>query len=441
MRLLFMTRRSSVKVLRHATLFAALSLGCGGARVALAVAEHQRAETPVGDDAGAAPAPRAHAQTLTAPTTAEVDALRPLLDRGPVFVVRNPDAGADARITILTRAQATAAQMRHVITTPAEYGSFMPILRSVDVITTHGARTAFRFHVAAPLFDVTALCAMNDLSERRVDVAITQSETGPGGSRWDLTPESDSTSLVSLSTWGDPSQGHWILRQVARRSPSAIAGMNISVDTVLALGAARRAAILAGRDLPVRPAQGIAPAGDLAPPPSGAWQALTRDASVLSMALTPEGSIRQVTVASWTSAPPSAVMARLRDVANYTNVWGSVREVSVLPGQPSSPDGPVRYHIVIDTPLTHLEGEQVMRVEGDHIVWHEGVAGDLVDSAHRWDVLPAPDGGSYVLLTGGSDYNRAGWVTRTLMERDPWLMAGFAGSWKIVWIRHLLRGL
>ncbi len=436
-----MTHASPVKVLRHVALFAALSFGCGGARVATVLAGRQLIEAPP-DDAGAAPEARtARAQVLTSPTAAEVDALRPLLDRGPVFVVRNADGGADARITILARAGASAAQMRRVITTPGEYGTFMPILRSVDVLSSHGSRTAFRFHVAAPLFDVTALCAMNDVSERRVDVAITQSETGPGASRWDLTPESDTTSLVSLTTWGDPSQGHWILRQVARRSPSAIAGMNISVDTVLALGAARRAAINAGQNLPVRPAQGIAPSGDLAPPSSGPWLALTHDATVLSMSLTPEGSIRQVTVGSWTSAPPNVVMARLRDVANYGNVWGSIREVTVLPGQSPPPDGPVRYRLVIETPLTHIEGEQVMRVEGGNVVWHEGVAGDLSGSSHRWDVLEAPDGGSYVLLTGGSDYNRAGWITRTLMERDPWLMAGFAGSWKIVWIRNLLRGL
>jgi len=69
------------------------------------------------------------------------------------------------------------------------------------------------------------------------------------------------------------------------------------------------------------------------------------------------------------------------------------------------------------------------------------VGGDLVGSSHRWDVLADPQGGSFVMLTGGADYNRAGWITRALMVRDPWLMAGFAGSWKIVWLRHLLRGL
>ncbi len=120
-----------------------------------------------------------------------MDALRPLLARGPVFLVKNADGGADARITIRARAGASAAMMHRVITTPGEYTTFMPILSSVELLSSRGTRTAFRFHVAASLFDVTALCAMNDLSERRVDVAITHSETGPGGSRWDLTPDGD----------------------------------------------------------------------------------------------------------------------------------------------------------------------------------------------------------------------------------------------------------
>jgi hypothetical protein len=355
-------------------------------------------------------------------------------------LVRNPDGGPDARITIVTRARAPVRRVHQAITTPQEYTTFMPMLSRVEVLSVRGARSAFRFHVAAPLFDVTALCAMHDLGERRVDVAITQSETGPGASRWDLTPDGDRATTVSLTTWGDPSQGHWLLRQVARRSPAAIAGMNISVDTVLALGAARRAEILAGEDLPPRPAQGVAPPGVLAPPPAGPWLELTRDATVLSMALTPEGSVLQVTVAAHTSAPPDAVLERLRDVDRYHTVWGSVREVGVLPLPAGAPAGAVRYRIVTETPLVRLEGEQLLRIEG-RTVWQDGLAGDLAGSGHRWDVLDAPGGGTWVLFTGGSDQNRAGRITRALMDRDPWLMAGFAGSWKIVWLRNLLRAL
>ena len=424
----------------NALLLTIASLGCASARATTLPTAQADPQSAAQTAASGPTTPPPRTQTLVGPTAAEMDALRPLLARGPVFLVKNADGGADARISIATRVRAPAATMHRVITTPGEYTTFMPILSSVELLSSRGTRTAFRFHVAASLFDVTALCAMNDLSERRVDVAITHSETGPGGSRWDLTPDGDGASTVSLTTWGDPSQGHWILRQVARRSPAAIAGMNISVDTVLALGAVRRAEILAGQNLPPRPAEGAAAPGVLTPPAAGPWLELTRDATVLSMALTPEGSVTQVTVAAYTPSPPDAVVERLRDVAHHDTVWGSIREVEVLPTPAGAPAGAVRYRVLTETPLVRLEGEQLLRVEG-RTVWQEGLTGDLANTSHRWDVLEAPGGGAWVLFTGGSDQNRAGRITRALMDRDPWLMAGFAGSWKIVWLRNLLRAV
>ena len=50
-------------------------------------------------------------------------------------------------------------------------------------------------------------------------------------------------------------------------------------------------------------------------------------------------------------------------------------------------------------------------------------------------------GGTVVLLTGGSDLQRAGWITRAMISMDPWLAVGFAGSWKIVWLRNFLRAV
>ena len=304
-----------------------LTLGC-------ATAPRPRSSAAAPAEGAPAPAARtdvAPTRLLQGPTSAVLAALRPLLSRGPAFIVRDPDAGPDARITLVTLANASAEGVRRVVTTPAEYPTFMPMLRSVEVISRHESRTAFRFVVAAPLFNVNALCEMRELGERRVDVIVTQSETGPGGSRWDLLPDGDARSIVALTTWGDPSEGHWLLRQLARRSPSAIAGMNIATDSVLALGAVRRAEIQGGLRLPMRPAVGSVPPGELAPPPTGEWVGLAREGTVLSMLMTEEGAVRQVTVAAWTPAEPTAVMARLRDVAGYSRVWGSMHEVEVQP--------------------------------------------------------------------------------------------------------------
>lgn len=362
------------------------------------------------------------------------------MERGPAVMVRNPDGGANAVITMMYRAHAPMGLMRHTIATPGEYPTFMPILRGVEVLSTHGPRTGFRFDVAAPLFNVSALCELRVVGERRVDVEITESEAGPGASRWDFFPDSENQTTVVLTTWGDPSRGHWLLRSFARRSPAAIAGMNIAVDSVLLLGASRKAEIAAGARLPMRPVRGDAPAGELLPPARGAWERITREATVVSFLMTPEGSTRQVSVAAWTAAAPAVVLARLRDVEHYTRVWGSYREVTRVPSEQGDPEGSVRFRSRAETPLSRLEGVQRLRVEGN-TVWTEGVAGDYVGETQRWDLSEDPDGGTVVVLTGGADLTRAGFVTRALVERDPWLVTGFAGSWKIVWLRHLLRGL
>jgi hypothetical protein len=190
----------------------------------------------------------------------------------------------------------------------------------------------------------------------------------------------------------------------------------------------------------VRPAEGAVAAGELAPPEDGPWIALARDAMVVSTRMTPDGSVQQVTVATWAAASPQAVLTRLADVPSYPAVWGSVREVEVLPSAPGAPADSVRFRSVVETPLVRLEGEQRMEREGN-VLRHIGLTGDFADAAHRWDVREAPGGGSYVMLTGGADTARAGGITRALMARDPWLMAGFAGSWKIVWLRNALRGM
>jgi hypothetical protein len=95
---------------------------------------------------------------------------------------------------------------------------------------------------------------------------------------------------------------------------------------------------------------------------------------------------------------------------------------------------------VVETPLVRLEGEQRIRGRAAPC----GTTGSRETSPTRRTAgtcATRPGGGSWVMLTGGSDHRRAGRITRALMDRDPWLMAGFAGSWKIVWLRNLLRGM
>jgi hypothetical protein len=341
---------------------------------------------------------------------------------------------------VLVRARAPLATVHRVIATPEQYRAFMPAITHVDVLSRHGGYVAFRFAVAGVVFDVTTLSALHELSERRIDVAIVQSDIGMGASRWDLVPDGDGT-LVALSTWGDPSRGNWMLQQIARRSPAAVASMNISTDLMLALGVARRAEIVSGRALPVRPPARDAAPGVLEPPPPGPWTTLARTAMVGTVSLDPAGAVTQSSIAGWTPATPEAVSRRLADVAGWTSIWRSIRALTVVAQRATT----VRYHVVNETAMARAEGDEECTVSprpgGGFFAALAGVSGDFAGQDHRWDVLPDPAGGAVVVLTGGSEWARTGWIARRLIETDPWLMPGYSVSWKLVWIHPLLSSM
>ncbi len=385
----------------------------------------------------ATPSPTTSGDPILVPLAAdELEALRPLAARGAAILVRDPDSGARARVTVLVRARAPMSVMHRVISTPEQYTTFMPTITSVDILSRANRRVAFRFHVGAIVFDVSSLSALHEVSDRRVDVSIVQSEIGPGASRWDLIPDGDGT-LVALSTWGDPSRGNWLLRQVAQRSPSAIAAMNISTDVLLALASTRRAEILAGLRLPQRPVARAAPPGPLVPPPPGAWLDLARRSTIGVVSLNADGAITQCTVAGGTGATVATVLDRLDDVPHYPDIWRAIREI-----QPRPAVGAVRgFRMVVQTSLVRNEGDvdrETIRGAGTGTVWWRGRSGHFVGHEHRWDVQTAPGGGSVVMLTGGSESNRTSWITRAMLDRDSWLLPGFAASWKLIWLRPLL---
>jgi hypothetical protein len=370
---------------------------------------------------------------------AELEALRPLARRGVALLVRDIDAGARARITVLVRARAPMAVVHQVITRVEDYGAIMDGVRDMEVTSRAANRIAFRFNVSLAVFDVQTTAMLHVVSPRRINGTLLQSSLGPGGLRWDLHPDGDGT-LVAYSTWGDPSQGNWFLRTVSRVAPSAIAAMQVSYDAVLALSAARRAEQLAGIAVARRPPARFAPTGELSPP-DGAWLDLTRSGLVGAITMDDRMVMTQGSVAMHVAAAPAVVGDRFENVAGYARVWApAMRSAQLVYDR----DGVARFRSVVDSPVFHTEGEQDRVVErrgaGRTVVWR-GVSGDYARDAQRYDVRPSPDGGAVVILTGGADANRAGFVANQLLARDPWMTPGYALALKMVWLRAGLNGL
>jgi hypothetical protein len=415
---------------------------------ALSLSLSTLAQTAVAQDAGArAPSAalttpgsaRATTPTIPAIDPAELEVIRPLLARGPVIIPRAVDQHANSRPTIYVRVGAPIATVHRVVRSPDEYQQFVPALGSVELQGRTGRRTAFRFHATAAIFDVHADVRVNVVNDRRVDVDISRSDFGPAGSRWEFFAESPTSTVVALTVWCDPSQATWAIRQFANSSAYSASSANITAETVLALAVKRRAEIVAGQRLPVRPSAPTNNAPQLAGPAMGAWTSVLRGGlDLVSIELDPQGSMRSLSVARYVSAPEDIVRRRLMEVQYWNQYWLWLQNVRIL----RQSDALARVSLSLGSPLSPGSGEVEARLDPSRqTVWIEGRTGDMARDRQRWDFSAAPGGGTFVMYTGYSDEAHAAWFHRILMDRDVWAVAGLSGYWKVVMIRYGLWAL
>jgi hypothetical protein len=386
--------------------------------------------------AAAQPAPAPRIEALAPDTLA---ALAGLSAPGAAALVFFPDGGPQARTTVAVRVDAPLASVRAALLDAARWPEFMPALTRVEQTARFGRRAAYRFDVAAGPLTVHATTAMTERSARRVDLDVDASDFGPAGARWELLPQDAAHTLLVLTSWSDPAQGHWLLRQAASSDPSATAGMNVAVDLTLALALARRARDLAGTPTAARPEPWRDDGAELAPPAPGPWMALHPRYYTMVFALDPGGAVRSINVTGQTFGSAAEVVARVRDVAGYRDHLPGVRQSSLDP----APDGalPARGHLLLRTPFDAGEGDVERRLVGDATVFVDGRSGELAHSRWRWDVTTVPARGTFLSLTGVPSPDTATLLTRAVTAREPFLVPGVAALRQLVWLRHMLAGI
>ena len=242
-----------------------------------------------------------------------------------------------------------------------------------------------------------------------------------------------------LTSWSDPTLGHWLLRQAAMSDPSATAGMNVAVDLTLALSLARRARALAGTPTPARPGPLVDDGAPLAPPAPGAWMSLHPRYYTLVFALTADGAVRAVNVTGQTFGPAAEVLARVRDVAGYRDHLPGVR--SSAWSAPLGDAAPARAHLLLRTPFDAGEGDVERRLEGPATVLVDGRSGELAGARWRWDVTADPTRGTFLSLTAVPHAATATLLTRAVSAREPFLVPGAAALRQLVWLRGMLAGI
>lgn len=365
-----------------------------------------------------------------------LDALVPLAERGAAALVYFPDGGPQARTSLVTIVGAPLASVREAIVDAVRWPEFMPPLRAVTALARHGRRAAYRFEVPASLLDVNANVSLTEVGPRRVDFAITESELGPAGARWDLRPMRDGRTMMVLTSWSDPQQGHWLLRQ-ASRNPSFTAGMNVAVDLALSLAVSRRASTLAGRPTPPRPLRSDVASGPLAPPPPGPWLDLNLRYYVLAFQTDRDGAVTQVTATGQTWGPAEALRARLEDVGSWSQHVPGVRDTAWEDAQ----ETPARAaRLSLRSSFDQADGTVARTVGPDGSILVEG-RGGLDGVSWRWDLHRDPRYGTVVSLTGGVEANIGALLARVATSREPFLIPGIAAMRRLVWVRYMLNGI
>lgn len=387
---------------------------------------------------GAAGAAENDPHRIVSPPATELAVLRPLANRGAAALVYFPDGGPLARTTVVVPVNAAPDVVRGVIVDAARWPEFMPALTRVETLGHYGRRGAYRFDVAASLLHVSATTSLREVSNQRVDFSVSESEFGPAGARWEVIPDGVGRTLLVITSWSDPTLGHWLLRDAARSNASATAGMNVAVDLTLALSVARRARALSGEAIPIRPEHVTAPAQTLSPPPEGAWVDLLHRYYTLAFDLTPDGAVSQISVSGQSWGSLRNLTERLHDVAGYSRHLPGVRESA---WQGDEARNARRASLVISSPFESGSGTVQTRHDDHGTVWIDG-DGDALSHIHlRWDVHRDPTHGVILTLTGQVEEPLAGLVLRAAASREPFLYPGVAALRELVWLRYALAGI
>ena len=378
---------------------------------------------------------------IDCPPTEDLRMLRPLADHGAAALVYYPDAGPGSRVTVAVPVAAPLDVVRRALLDAERWPEYMPALRAVTLLSRRGRRAAYRFEVSASLLDVTATTSLTEVGERRVDFNVLESDFGAAAARWDMLDDGPGRTLLVITTWSDPSQGHWLLRQAARANQTSTAGMGVAVDLVLTLSVARRAVALAGTATPARPTRTSAPATTLEPPAAGPWFDLAagpRRYYVYSFAIAPDGAVSQATITHQTWGRADVLRARIDDVARYRELVPGVRRSEVT----GDATGDVaRASVTLNSPFDSADGVLARRHLTPDSVLLEGETGSLHGARWRWDVVHDAQRGTIVHLTSAVNEDLASTIARAAAGREPYLYAGLGALRELVWLRYMLAGL
>ncbi|MCB9600626.1 MAG: SRPBCC family protein [Sandaracinus sp.] len=387
--------------------------------VALSATAQAQREPPPADDA-----------PLAGLTRADLEALAPELDRGPVLhAIFRPDNREIPEIAFATRVNAPAARVAEIVASPQHYPEFMPALDEIAVESRQGTQIAYRWKWQIALFTLTGRNTMtvfpgNPTRGYRVEVRSTGGDMGRGRISFRITPDGPERCTLVVAMRLDMRDANYLAEQLSSGGITVQRSINVVMASVMALGTKTRAET----ERPV-----AHPLPELARPafePARLRSLLERGDLVF---LELDGDrLARVSVAGRMGTGLERTRAVMNDPEEFGRslVFGSTARIV------ERDEASVVFEWGIPMPLVGIEGRMRLR-PGSGEVAVDGVSGSLRSGQWRFDTHVEPTGEAVVFGWARFDPGEASRLVRRLIADDTSFSHGLAVATQVMIVRSL----
>jgi hypothetical protein len=378
----------------------------------------------------------ARTQRLEGLTEDERKLLAPLMERGPIALIEFAKADSLPEVLVAAYADAPADLVAKVIANPRDYPKFMRTLDHVDVLSSNGTQTSYKWSWQTGVLFLEGENRMTAFPPppghpelgHRIAVHSERGALGEGRLMWRVFPVSEKRSMVMLAMRVDMRDANFVMRQLDAAARSINRSVNLALCYVMLLGTTREAEKRAGTPVAEKTVVFGPPKIELAK-----YKKLLGRADLLLMEFTPK-SLGQLTVIGRTGLPAD----KLRKVMTEPETFGK----ALVPGsytRVTKREGDIKtFEWGINLPLIGTSGTMQMS-EHENTLHIDATEGSLNGGKWRFMTPTLSSGEAVVVGYAVFDITRTTWLIEKIASLDPVMGHGLAAASQVMVLRALRR--
>lgn len=381
------------------------------------------------------PGSDARTERLQGLSKADLAALEPQLQAGPVALIEFADTEADKLpgINVATVVHAPATTLMALIQKPQGYPKFMRTLDEVELVAQKTPAIVYDWHWQMSLLSLSGRNAMTVYpppparpdAGYRVTIDSQSGDFGEGRMSLRVLPRGPSESLLVVSMRLDLRTANYVARQMAKAGRSMNRSANISLAYTMLLSFRREAEKRAGYAPAAREKVALRkPAVDA----RSVLPLLARGDLVL-LDMTGD-RLDQISVFGLVHRQRSLVRTVMLDA----DAFGS----ALMPGSGAKvvakQDGVTTFDWDIDLPLVGVSGRMRMR-DTDEIVAVDAIDGALEGGRWNFETVELAPDATVIAGWASFDVRNSSWFLRALTDADPYLGHGMSAASQVMLMR------